>query len=338
MCADKTQPHKKLDPQERSAQIAVWAFPAFILAGGIIAMFFPEPFKPLNAAITPLLGFIMLTMGLTLTVPDFALIIKRPLPILVGVLAQFGIMPAAAWLVGTALGLDPALKFGLLMLGSVPGGTTSNVVAYLAKGDVALSVTVTSCSTLLSPFVTPLLMLLYADTSVPLDGVGMAISLVETVLIPVLAGLVLRTCLDRFIEKFLPALPWLAVLAIGIVVFSTVAINSDTLKTVAWLILVAVIAHNAIGYVLGYLVGKACGYSVAASRSISIEVATQSAALASKMGPQFFGGNPAAALPGAVAAVWHNVAGAIFAFLMRRVDAAQAKKELQKDHLQADQA
>lgn len=314
-----------IDPQERSARIAVLAFPVFILAGAVLAMFIPQWFQPLTPAITPLLGFIMLTMGLTLTLPDFALIAKRPAVVLLGVLAQFGIMPLAAWLVGTLLDLDPALKFGLLMLGSVPGGTTSNVVTYLAKGDVALSVTLTSCSTILSPILTPLIMLFYADKTLQLDGAGLALGLVQTVLIPVIAGLVLRALFNRYVEKILPVMPWLSVFAIGVVVFTTVANSADTLKSAGMLILLAVILHNAIGYALGWLVGRIFGYSPAVNRAIAIEVGTQSAALSSKMSVQFYGADPIASaqagLPGAVAAVWHNIAGALFAFMVRRFDA-----------------
>lgn len=321
--------NRVVDPQERSARIAVLGFPVFILLGAVIAMFVPQWFQPLTPAITPLLGFIMLTMGLTLTLPDFALIAKRPVVVLIGVIAQFGIMSFAAWLVGTLLGLDPALKFGLLMLGSVPGGTTSNVVTYLAKGDVALSVTLTSCSTLLSPIVTPLLMLLYADKELQLDGVGLALGLVQTVLIPVIAGLVLRAVFNRYVERLLPAMPWLSVFAIGVVVFTTVANSAETLKTAGLLILFAVIVHNVIGYILGWLIGRAFGYHSAVNRAIAIEVGTQSAALSSKMSVQFYGVDSIvsaqAGLPGAVAAVWHNIAGALFAFIVRRIDARRAQ-------------
>mgnify|MGYP002720512835 FL=1 len=153
-----------------------------------------------------MIAIIMLCMGLTLTLPDFALVIKRPMPIVIGVIAQFVIMPLGAVAVAKLLGLNPMLAIGLLMLGSVPGGTTSNVVSYLAKGDVALSVTMTSVSTILSPIVTPVIMLLLAGEETPVDGTSMAWSLVQTVLLPVIGGLVIRVIFDRIVTFLLPCL------------------------------------------------------------------------------------------------------------------------------------
>lgn len=302
--------------EERSATIAVWAFPAFILIGAGLALASPDTFTPLAAHISTMIAIIMLCMGLTLTLPDFALVIKRPMPIFIGVLAQFVIMPLGAVAVAKLLGLNPMLAIGLLMLGSVPGGTTSNVVSYLAKGDVALSVTMTSVSTILSPIVTPVIMLLLAGEETPVDGKSMAWSLVQTVLLPVIGGLVIRVIFDRIVQFLLPVLPWLSIIAIGGVVFPAVAKSSETLMNVGVTVLVAVIIHNLIGYVLGYFAARATGESPAVCRTTAIEVATQSAGLASGMSGKYWA--PEAAIPGAVAAVWHNISGALFAFLMRR--------------------
>ncbi len=261
-----------------------------------------------------MIAIIMLCMGLTL--PDFALVIKRPLPIFIGVLAQFVIMPLGAVAVAKLLGLNPMLAIGLLMLGSVPGGTTSNVVSYLARGDVALSVTMTSVSTILSPLVTPVIMLLLAGEETPVDGKSMAWSLVQTVLLPVIGGLVIRVIFDRFVRTLLPILPWLSIVAIGGVVFPAVARSSETLMNIGVMVLVAVIIHNTLGYILGYFAARAAGESPAVCRTTAIEVATQSAGLASGMSGKYWA--PEAAIPGAVAAVWHNISGALFAFLARR--------------------
>lgn len=165
----------------------------------------------------------MFGMGLTLTIPDFQEIARRPLPILIRVVAQFVIMPLAAIAVAKLLGLNPALAVGLLMLGSVPGGTSSNVITFLAKGDVALSVAMTSVSTLVSPIVTPMLMLVLAGTETEVDASAMVMSSAQTVLLPVIGGLVLRYLLDRWINLIAPALPWISILGIGGVVFPTVA-------------------------------------------------------------------------------------------------------------------
>lgn len=301
---------------DRSAALAVAAFPAFILIGSIIAFVFPAPFLPWTQYITYFLMIIMFGMGLTLTIPDFKEVVRRPVPVIIGVVAQFVIMPVGAVGVAKLLGLNPALAVGLLMLGSVPGDTSSNVIAYLAKGDVALSVAMTSVSTLIAPFMTPILMLLLAGANVDVDAAGMAKTLAQTVLIPVIGGIVLRYMLDSWMEKISPVLPWISILGIGGVVFPTVAKNKDALLQVGAIVFLAVLLHNVFGYVLGYYAAKLTGQPESYRRTVAVEVGTQSAGLSSGMAGKFFA--PEAALPGAVAAVLHNITGAIYAWLVRR--------------------
>ena len=267
----------------------------------------------------------MFTMGLTLTVPDFQMVLKRPLPILIGVVAQFVIMPLLAIIVAKIFNLNPALAIGLLMLGSVPGGTSSNVIAFLARGDVALSVTMTSVSTIVSPIMTPFLMLMLAGTETAVDGAGMAWTLVQTVLLPVIIGLVLRVFLNKWIDKILPILPYLSILGIGGVVFGAVAANAERLLSVGLIVFVAVIVHNVFGYVLGYLTGRLFKFPEASNRTMAVEIGTQSAGLASGMAGRFF--TPEAALTGAVAAVVHNITGAVYAGLVRNRPSAKATKK-----------
>ena len=303
--------------EDRSAVVIVGIFPLFILAGAVLAYFFPEPFLPAGDYITYFLMIIMFSMGLTLTLPDFAEVLRRPFPIILGVIFQYTIMPLGALGVAWALDLNSALTLGLLMLGTVPGGTTSNVVAFLARGDVALSVTMTSVSTLLSPIVTPALMLLLASAETDVDALGMATSLAQTVLIPVIGGLVIRYFFDGFITKISPILPLISILGIGGVVFPTVAANGELIVASGLIVIAAVLLHNVIGYVLGYFGGRLFRLDERANRTMSIEVSTQSAGLASGMAGRFF--SPEAALPGAVAAVLHNITGAIYAAIMRRI-------------------
>lgn len=307
--------------EDRSATIAVTAFPAFILVGTALAWIFPAPFVPMGQYITQFLMIIMFGMGLTLTIPDFKEIAKRPLPILIGVVAQFVIMPLGAIVVAKLLGLNPMLAVGLLMLGSVPGGTSSNVITYLARGDVALSVAMTSVSTLLSPIVTPMLMLVLAGAETEVDGAGMALTLVQTVLVPVVGGLVLRYLLDKWIGYIAPVLPWISILGIGGVVFPTVANNADLLIEMGAIVFVAVLLHNILGYALGYFTGKALKMPESYNRTMAVEIGTQSAGLASGMSAKFFA--PEAALPGACAAVLHNITGAIFSAVARRFPTEQ---------------
>jgi bile acid:Na+ symporter, BASS family len=301
----------------RAATLSVLAFPLFILVGAAIAFVAPAPFLPLADYITYFLMIIMFAMGLTLTVPDFKEVLRRPIPIIVGVILQFGIMPLGAVLVIKLMNLPPEIAIGLLMLGCVPGGTSSNVVSFLARGDVALSVTMTSVSTILSPIVTPLLMLWLSGEGVDVDAGSMAWSLVQTVLAPVILGLLIRTYFSTFVDKISFLLTPIAILGIGGVVFPTVANNKEALATVGMTIFVAVLLHNLIGYILGYIIPKLLRFPESQARTISVEVSTQSAGLAAAMSGKYF--QPESALPGAVAAVLHNITGAIFAAIMRRV-------------------
>lgn len=307
--------------EDRSAAIAVMAFPLFILAGAVVAFIFPQPFAPFSAYISQFLMVIMFGMGLTLTIPDFKEIARRPWPILIGVIAQFVIMPAMAIVVAKMLNLNPALAVGLLMLGSVPGGTSSNVITYLAKGDVALSVAMTSVSTLVSPIVTPLLMLWLADARTDVDAAGMALTLVQTVLAPVIGGLIIRVLFDSFITKITPILPWISIVGIGGVVFPTVANNTELLASVGTIVFMAVLLHNAFGYLLGYVTGKVLKMPESYNRTMAVEIGTQSAGLSSGMAAKFLSAE--AALPGAVAAVLHNITGAIFSAVMRKLSSPQ---------------
>lgn len=307
---------------DRSASAAVYAFPAFVLAGSALAWIFPEPFLPAAPYITQFLMIIMFGMGLTLTIPDLREVGKRPLPILLGVIAQFVIMPVVAIGVAQVLGLNPALAVGLLMLGSVSGGTSSNVITYLAKGDVALSVAMTSVSTLLSPIITPALMLWLAGAHTEIDAAAMSVSLTQTVLVPVFGGVVLRFLFDRWIAKISPILPWISILGIGGVLFPMVATNIERLATVGVVVIIAVVAHNVLGYVLGYVTGRVLGMPESYNRTMAVEIGSQQAGLASGMSAKFF--SPEAALPGACAAVIHNITGSIFSSIFRRLQATSS--------------
>lgn len=301
---------------ERNSRIAVLLFPVLILLGGLCGMLMPQAFLGLSSWINPLLMVIMFCMGLTLTMPDFALVFKNPLPVLGGVAAQFIIMPSMGWLVATMLQLEPALAAGLILVGCAPGGTASNVVSYLARGNVALSVAMTSVSTLLAPLLTPALALWLAGQYMPVDAGSMAISVVQIVLIPVVLGIFLRMLFNRFVDKVSGALPWLSVLAITFVVTVIVAGSARTIVTAGLLVLVAVVLHNALGLALGYAIGILLRVPEDSRRTIAIEVGMQNSGLAGGLAKQYF--SPEAALPGAVFSVWHNLSGALIAAYWRR--------------------
>jgi len=301
---------------DKDSRIAVLLFPALILLGGLCGMLLPQTFVGFAGWISPLLMVIMFCMGLTLTLPDFALVVKNPLPVLGGVVAQFVVMPSMGWLVAKVLHLDPALAAGLILVGCAPGGTASNVVSYLARGNVALSVAMTSVSTLIAPALTPLLALWLAGQYMPVDAGSMAVSVVQIVLIPVVLGLVLRMLLNRLVLKVTGILPWISVIAITFVVTIIVAGSAQAILTAGSLVLLAVILHNGLGLMLGYGIGVLMRVPEDARRTMAIEVGMQNSGLAGGLAKQYF--TPEAALPAAVFSVWHNLSGAMIAAYWRR--------------------
>lgn len=312
--------------EDRAAYAAVVVFPLLILAGGAAGYFLAPAFQQLSGWTNVLLGLVMFGMGLTLRPVDFALVAKRPVPIAVGVAAQYVIMPLLAVLVSWALRLPPELAAGVILVGCAPGGTASNVVSYLARGDVAVSVSMTSISTLLAPVLTPLLTLWLAGQYLPLDGAAMARSIVTIVLVPVIAGLLVRLLLSRVVTRILPVLPWLSVLGIAVIVAIVVSGSAGRLIQAGPIVLLAVAVHNVLGYVLGYLAGRLTGQPAPVRRTTAIEVGMQNSGLAAGLAAQYM--SPLAALPGAVFSVWHNLSGAVFALLCRRADARAQRRRV----------
>ncbi len=306
--ADRSVP---TDTEDRNARRAVTLFPLLVLIAGLVGWALPGPISSQVGLINPLLGVIMFGMGLTLTLPDFRMVATHPLPVALGVFAQYAIMPLVGLAVATALGLSAELTAGVILVGCVPGGTASNVVAYLAKADTALSVAMTSVSTLLAPVLTPLLTLWLVGERLPVDARGMALAILQIVLVPVLLGLLLRTLLPRVVQRVLPAMPWLSVTVICIVVAIVVSLSADKLVEAGLAVLAAVVLHNGIGILLGYAFGRATGQGEVSARTMAIEVGMQNSGLASGLAATFF--TPVAALPGAVFSVWHNLSGALVA-------------------------
>lgn len=302
--------------EDRSARIAVTVFPLLILAAAAVGFFAPAVGQVTAPHVPIYLGVIMFGMGLTLTVPDFALVAKRPLPVLIGVVAQYLVMPLLALLVAVVLQLPAELAAGLILVGCAPGGTSSNVITYLAKADTALSVTMTSISTLLAPLLTPLLALWLAGAYLPIEAGPMALDIVKMVLIPVIAGLVLRLLFSRLVDAILPALPWLSVTGISLVVLSVVSGSADKVVEAGALVLLAVVLHNGLGYLVGYWFARLLRQPVRAARTTSIEVGMQNSGLAATLAATYF--NPIAALPAAVFSIWHNLSGAMLALFYRR--------------------
>jgi BASS family bile acid:Na+ symporter len=307
--------------EDRSARIAVTVFPLIILAAAAFAFFVPSVGQAISPATNVFLGIIMFAMGLTLTIPDFKLVAKRPLPVLIGVVAQYVVMPLVGFLVTIILQLPPEIAAGVILVGCAPGGTSSNVISYLSRADTALSVTMTSISTLIAPIMTPLLTLALAGQYMPVSAGDMALSIVEIVLIPVIAGLVVRLLLSKLVDKVLPAMPWVSVIGISLVVISVVSGSKDQIVEAGAIVLLAVVMHNCFGYLLGFWFARVLRQPVRSSRTTSIEVGMQNSGLAAGLAAQYF--SPAAALPGAIFSVWHNISGALLALYYRRTAATR---------------
>ncbi|MGJ7907888.1 bile acid:sodium symporter family protein [Actinopolyspora sp. H202] len=300
----------------RAADFVGSWFALLVLLGGVVGMLLPGATSTLAPAITPLLGVIMFGMGLTLRARDFSLVLRRPWAVLIGLVAQYLVMPLAGWAIGSAFGFSAALLAGMVLVGSTPGGTASNVVVYLSRGHVALSVTMTSVSTLLAPLFTPLLVLWLAGSSLPVDFIGLFWSIVKVVLIPVVLGIAIRAALPRLVERVLPLLPLVSVLGIVVVVAAVVGANASTLASVGALLLLAVVLHNAFGLLLGYGAARLAGLDEASRRAIGVEVGMQNSGLAASLATAHF--TPLAALPAALFSVWHNLSGAAVASFWSR--------------------
>jgi BASS family bile acid:Na+ symporter len=263
-----------------------------------------------------LLGVIMFCMGLTLTLPDLASVAKRPWAVGLGILAHYVVMPGAGWLIAVALHLSPELAAGVILVGCAPSGTASNVMAFLAKGDVALSVAVATVSTLIAPIVTPALTLFLAGSFLNVDAGAMVLDIVKTVLLPVIAGLLARLFLRQAVKAVLPALPWISAVVISVIVAIVVAGSASKIVAAGGIVFLAVILHNGFGLGLGYAAGKLGRLDARARRALAFEVGMQNSGLAATLATAHF--SPLAALPSAVFSVWHNISGAVVAAWLAR--------------------
>ncbi len=286
-----------------------------VVLAGVLAFLFPSQVKAVlpTACIPWLLGVVMFGMGLTLKGRDFALVLKRPLDVGIGVLAQFVLMPLTAWALSKALRLSPELTLGVVLVGTCPGGTASNVIAYLAKGDVALSVTMTSCSTLLAPVLTPFLTQLLTGESIHVPTLAMFLSIVKIVIAPIVVGVLVNEFLPQFSARIQKGLPAFSSLVVAIIVGAVVAASAANILQHLGLILLAVILHNLLGMLLGYLAGRLARMDECKSRTLAIEVGMQNSGLASSLAAMHFANYPLATVPGALFSVWHNISGALFA-------------------------
>ncbi|MEI0603914.1 bile acid:sodium symporter family protein [Brachyspira alvinipulli] len=288
-----------------------------VLVVAAVSLFFPKSVSFIKTTyVNYLLMTSMFCMGITLKLEDFKVLFTRPKDIVIGAIAQFTIMPLLAFLLSLAFRLPPELAIGVILVGTCPGGISSNVITYLAKGDVPLSVGMTSVSTILAPLATPLLTLLYAGEKIDVNAVSMFISILQVVIAPIVLGFVINKFFHKFVDHFKDVLPLISVVAVVAIVAAVVSANSQRLMQVGHLVVIVIIIHNTLGYMLGYFLGKVCKFNNAKCKTISIEVGMQNAGLASSLASTHFAYMALAAVPGAIGSVWHCISGSIVANIM----------------------
>lgn len=298
-----------------------------VLAVAAVSLFLPGSALWVQTTwINYLLMAVMFGMGLTLKKDDLKCVFTDPKGIIIGCIAQFTIMPTLAFCLGKVFALDTALLVGVILVGTCPGGTSSNVITYLSKGDVALSVGMTSVNTLLAPLLTPAVTYLFLNTSVKVDIKSMVISIVQVVIIPILLGLVINMFFSKFTESAAKALPLVSVTAICLIIASVVSHNSEKILTTGAIVFVVVILHNLLGYLCGFAVGKLIKADLPRTKALSVEIGMQNSGLATSLAGTAFPDLAMATVPGAIFSVWHNISGAVLANIYNRLDESREEK------------
>ncbi|SDH54691.1 bile acid:Na+ symporter, BASS family [Alteribacillus persepolensis] len=293
-------------------------FTIFVIIISFIAFYLPEYFAWITGYITILLGIIMFGMGLTMKLSDFAIVAKKPLPVGIGIAAQYVIMPLAAFIIAVFLQLPPEIAAGLVLVGACPGGTASNVMVYLGKGDVAVSIAMTSVSTMLAPIFTPLILLLLANEWLPVNAGSMFMSIIQVIIIPVGLGILVSRFFPAAVARSVRMLPVVSAAAIVAIVGGVIAANKENIVATGLLVILAVILHNGFGLFLGYIAAKATGLNETKRRAVAIEVGMQNSALGTQLAAAHF--TPLAALPSAVFSMWHNISGPMLVAWWNRKD------------------
>ena len=302
-----------------------------VLAVAALALFVPSSSLWIDISwVNYLLMIVMFGMGLTMKPSDFALVFKRPKDILLGCAAQFVIMPLLAFGLSRLFQLDTALTAGVVLVGTCPGGTSSNVITYLSKGDVPLSIGMTSVNTLLAPLLTPALTYLLLQTTVNVDVWSMFQSIIQVILLPIVVGFVINRFLGKYTEKAVKVLPMVSTIAICMIVATVVSHNAEKIYTCGALVLVVVILHNLTGYLCGFGLGKLLRLKPSKVKALSIEIGMQNSGLATSLASSSFSQLAMATVPGAIFSVWHNISGAILAGIYRRWNKTGSKQTAEK--------
>ena len=292
-----------------------------VLVVAALSLFVPKATLWIQTSwVNYLLMIVMFGMGLTLKLSDFKVVFTHPRDILLGCLAQFTIMPLLALVLGKAFSLDEALLAGVILVGTCPGGTSSNVITYLSRGDVALSVGMTSVNTLLAPLLTPAITYLLLNTTVEVDILSMFLSIVKVVIVPIALGFVINRFFGKYTEKAVRALPLVSVAAITMIVAAVVSHNAEKILSTGIIVYAVVILHNLGGYGCGYLLGRLLKLPMDKKKALSIEIGMQNSGLATSLATTAFAALPMATVPGAIFSVWHNISGAVLSSIYRKLE------------------
>ena len=291
-----------------------------ILAVAALALFIPSSCLWIETSwINYLLMVVMFGMGLTLKPADFIVVFKRPKDIIIGCIAQFTIMPLLAFGLGKLFGLEAGLLAGIILVGTCPGGTSSNVITYLSKGDVALSVGMTSVNTLLAPLLTPAITYLLLRTTVQVDVLSMFLSIIKVVIVPIVLGFVINHFFGKYTAKAADALPLISVAAIALIVSAVVSHNAQRILETGAVVFAVVVLHNVLGYALGFILGILLKLPLSKRKALSVEIGMQNSGLATSLAGTAFPDLAMATVPGAIFSVWHNISGAVLANILRRM-------------------
>ena len=304
-----------------------------IIIFSIIAFCWRDGFAWTTNYTSMFLGIAMFGMGLTIKMGDFQVVFSRPKEILIGCLAQYTVMPFLAWILAVVLKLPEDLALGVIMVGCCPGGTASNVITYIAGGDVALSVGMTIVSTLVAPLATPSLVYVLAGAWVEVSFIAMVLSVVKVILVPVLLGILIRSILGKQIQKISELLPLISVVSIVMIISGIVAVNADKIISCGMLVLGVVILHNLCGMGIGLAAAKLLKVPYNKVTAIAIEVGMQNSGLAISLATANFAANPLATLPGAIFSVWHNISGSVFAGIRRRGERQEINTNVQEEKM-----
>lgn len=289
------------------------SFALWVLLFAGLAMLSPTSFVWLKSYIPWMLGIIMFGMGMTMTVADFKTVLQSPKAVAIGVAAQFVVMPSLAYMLCKVFNLPPEIAIGVILVGCCPGGTASNVITYMAKGNTALSVACTSVSTLLAPLLTPIIFYLLASQWIEINALSMLTSILQVVLLPIVLGLVVRTLLKDTVQYYMPVMPLISVVAIVLIVAAIIAGSKGQILESGLFILAVVILHNALGYLIGYWVSRLFKLPYADSKAVAIEVGMQNSGLGVALAAVHFAASPMTAVPSAIFSLWHNISGPLLA-------------------------